>query len=128
MAAKSLSQYVRSNHPPTGTTFLRYRGMLSESESNAWDYQETELQMRTSELIEENAQQALGLLVQYAQSSCMLVLLSHCLANPDNSRRRTEPAVAQLHNLLDARSIHRGHHQISPFGRCFRRTVISRTV
>ncbi|KAJ4360247.1 Nuclear import receptor [Didymosphaeria variabile] len=30
---------------------------------------ETELQMRTSELIEENAQQALSLLVQYAQSS-----------------------------------------------------------
>ena len=81
MAARSLSQYVRSNHhPPQPPTRRHHLSALSpsssESQSNVWICQETELQMRTAELIEENAQQALGLLVQYAQSSRMSSLHS----------------------------------------------------
>lgn len=72
MDERSLSQYVRRiiiYRQPINS--LRYRRLISESQSNTWSWQETELQLRTAELIEDNAQQALSLLVQYAQSSRM---------------------------------------------------------
>src|SRR6478735_9354677 len=91
------------HQPPTSISSPWYRGITSESQSNAWICQETELQMRTSELIEENAQQALNLLVQYAQSSRTFFPLL-CFCADSSSRRLSKSSATELHYILDARS------------------------
>lgn len=64
--------------------------------------QEHELTMRTAELIEDNALQALDLLVRYATSSRMLAFLHRIYLLTLCSCRRTKPAAPQLHHFLDA--------------------------
>ena len=67
--------------------------------------QEHELNIRTAELIEDNAQQALELLIRYATSSRTLLFARtsfSLLTCP--SGRRPKPPTPELHNLLDARN------------------------
>lgn len=76
--------------------------------------QEHELTMRTAELIEDNAQQALELLVRYGTSSRTLNSLgSSPLSLTVDSCGRTKPPITPLHHLLDTRNSIGRHHQLS---------------
>lgn len=76
--------------------------------------QEHELTMRTAELIEDNAQQALELLVRYGTSSRTLIFPdSSPLPLTVYSRGRTKPPTTPLHHFLDTRNPIGRYHQLS---------------
>jgi hypothetical protein len=77
--------------------------------------------MRTTELIDDNAQQALELLIRYGTSSRTLKLaLPSLLLLTLYSRCRPEPTVAQLYYILDTRDTTGCHHQLPSSQNCRR--------
>lgn len=77
--------------------------------------QEHELTMRTAELIDDNAQQALELLIRYGTSSRMSTALHLSLLSlTAHSCGRPKSPTTPLHHFLDTRDSTRRHHQLCP--------------